>query len=56
MIGRYDRIDSVDIIYRDKIYPNTYLLTGDDIMSDFEVDLEGDLDFNEMQTSNRRTI
>lgn len=56
MIGRYDRIDSVDIIYRDKIYPNIYLLTGYDIVSDFEVDLEGDLDFNEMQTSNRRTV
>jgi len=56
MLGKYDRIDIVDLIYRDRVYPNTYLLTGDDIESrGLEVDLTGDLDFNEMQTSNRKT-
>lgn len=53
MLGRYDRIEKVMLEDTDK----TFLLTGDDVSAEFEVDLceEGHL-FNEMCVITRETV
>ncbi len=53
MLGRYDRIEKVMLEDTDE----TYLLTGDDVSAEFEVDLceMGSL-FNELGVITRETI
>lgn len=63
MLGKYNRIDKVDLNDGEIVYNNQYLLTGtytdgtslED--SDLEVDLTGDCDFNcNYHVSGRKTV
>ena len=57
-LGRYDRIDKCDLFDKDNIhtYKDCYILTGKDVDDAFEVDLTGNLDFNELIVKNRVTV
>lgn len=57
MLGRYSRIDKCTLVHKDNRYDNCYLITGDGVDHDFEVDITGDLWFNcEFEVENRQTI
>lgn len=56
MLGRYTCIDVVDLVDGEYTYYDCYLLTGDGVPSEFEVDLTGDFFFNELIVANRKTV
>lgn len=57
-VGRYDRIDSVILIDKDGYeYPHCYILTGEFIPAEWEIQLTGSLEFNvDCDVRNRHAV